>query len=228
MFDCTSESQVKQLLSITDVVEKRPSTLNDVYTAENWHRDFLDISDSSGPHRLYVNIKIADFQRATNQASLRRLGRTAPNATATPETRLMSNRYPDVVTKLEARIKEFLSYTEDWDGEGAKEIPMTAIYMSLNFLDEFRRRFSGDEPRGAAPSPDGEVALYWHGPAGYAEVNFDGGGGLSMCWSVGDEELQLIEEKVEDGAELVTSHVWATLSEFLGQSRGEETMQRVL
>ena len=216
MSDGTSESHVRPAVFIVDVVKKRLDPHN------------MDILDSWDMHRLDEIVEIADFQHAMNRALLRELGRAESNATATPEARLQSNHYPDEFSALEGRIREFFSYGEDWDGDGAKEIPPKAIYSSLNFLAEFRCRFSGGEPLSAAPSPDGEIALYWHSPTGYAEVNFDGSGKLSMCWSADDEEFQFIEEEVKSGAEPDSSQVWATLSKFLGQLQQEETVQTVL
>ena len=228
MLDSTSELQIRPEISLVDVVKKRLEPPSNEYIVQNWLRHFMEISDSWDTHRSYENIEIADLQHAENRALLRWLGRTESNATAAPEVRQLSNHYPDEFSALEGRVRGFLSYGKNWDGEDAKEIPQAAVYSSLNFLAELRGHFSGLEPRSAAPSPDGEIVLYWHNPTGYAEINFDGSGKLSMCWSIGDEELRSIEENVESGAEHDASRVWDILKEFLGKFQEEETVQEVL
>jgi len=151
------------------------------------------------------------------------------NGTAAPNARPWSNYYTDRASKLDSRVREFISYAEDWDGDGAEAIPMQAIYSTLNFLDEFRNRFIGWEPTSVAPSPDGEVVVYWHGLSGYAEINFDGDGGLSMCWSSNDDEIQLVKDEAQDASNPDASQVWETLSEFLGQNHAQQegTVQEV-
>ncbi len=134
---------------------------------------------------------------------------------------LLSNDEHGRKSKIDARIQEFFSYGKNWDGDGAKEIPSSAIYQSLNFLNKFRSRFFGKEPTSAAPSPDGEVVLYWYNFAGYAEINFNGNRKLSMCCDYESDEIQLIEEDFETVVNSDTSQVWKVLSNFLAQNDRE-------
>ena len=220
MPDSTSALQAWRSVSVTDVLKKVADLNDSEYSVSNLYRNPELIPDAWHSPRRAERFDFADCQHATNRALLRGLGRTEPNATAAPEARLLSNQYSeDQAPRLDSRVREFLSYGEDWDGDGAKEIPRAAIYAALNFLDEFRHRFSGSEPRSAAPSPDGEIAMYWHGPAGYAEINFGGTGRVSMCRGDDSDEIKLIEEGLESVAEPDTSDIWANLSEFLGQHR---------
>ena len=106
---------------------------------------------------------------------------------------------------LEARVRSFRLLDDNWDGDNACNIPNAAIREALMFLKEFRQQFSGRNPDGAAPSPDGEIVLYWHGPSGYAEISFNGSGLASMCridntdHNAGQSEVvEMIEEKTED------------------------------
>ena len=218
MSDSTSGIQLQRYMHLTDIFEKVRDLPQDSYLEDQWFHDADDAPDEWYTLLLDKHFSVADRQYANHNVTLRLLGRTEPNATAAPESRSLTNQYPDDrASILESRIKTFLSYREDWDGDGAKKIPMPAIYASLNFLNEFGRRFSGKEPRSAAPSPNGEIVLYWYGPTGYAEVNFDSEGKMSMCWSEGVNEMNLIEEDRENVVESDCSTIWETLSEVLGQ-----------
>ncbi len=129
----------------------------------------------------------------------------------------------DRKSKIDARIQEFFSYGKNWDGDGAREIPSSAIYQALNFLNKFRSRFFGKEPSSVAPSPDGEIVLYWCNLAGYAEINFNGNGKLSMCFDFESDEMQLIEEDFQTtDNNFNTSRIWQALSNFLGQHDREQ------
>ena len=140
------------------------------------------------------------------------------NVTSAWEQNFQSNEYPDRVSRLEKRIKEFFSLGKNWDGDGAEEIPENAIYASLNFLGELRYQLAGKEPSSAAPSPDGEIVLYWYGFNGYAEVNFDGSGNVTLCLVDEANEVQVIERDAEDISRTgwtCGSDFWLALSEFL-------------
>ena len=126
-----------------------------------------------------------------------------------------SVEYPDHTTALESRIQEFISYSQGWDGDEAKEIPAGAVYDSLNFLNEVKIRLGYKEPNSAAPSSDGEIVLYWHSPYGYAEVNFVGNGYLTLCWGEDGDDNEVIEEKFEVKFDPDQSHIWKVLSNFL-------------
>ena len=205
------------MLSLTDVLtkcENKPNSSSSIADCHHESNETLDVWNSC---HIAPKIAAADIQHALKRTIYRGLGRTEPNETAETIARHRANKYPDRAYGLEVRLKEFLSYSDDWDGDGAKEIPSNAVIASLNFLDEVRRRFAGKEPSSAAPSPDGEIVLYWHSPAGYAEVNFFGSGKLSICWSYDSNEIQLIEEDDVSTVDLCKSRVWKTLSEFLDQ-----------
>ncbi len=118
--------------------------------------------------------------------------------------------------RQECRIKEFASFEDDWDGDGAKRIPMEAIYAALKFLTDLRQRFPGKDPTGIAPSPDGEVFFYWMNRAGYAEINFEGDGNISLCWEDEDGETQIMESRRDEIPKLDQDPIWKFLSDFLG------------
>ncbi len=229
MSDSTNGIQTRRPITLTDVLDSGSNSSNDRDLPGSWlgkHGDGTDASDTYSRDRQFW---FADYQQASNRAMLPWTGRTEPNATAGPERCWVSGQYfDDHESALDSRIKSFLSYSEDWDGDGAREISPPTVYAALNFLDEFRWRFFGKEPCGAAPSPDGEIVVYWHGPEGYAEVNFDSEGNISMCWRAGKDEMNLIEPDEEIGAELGKSAIWSTLSEFLtsGQSSRETRHRR--
>ncbi len=137
------------------------------------------------------------------------------NSTTIRNVHLWSNYEHDRKSRIDARIQEFFSYGEDWDGDGAKEIPLLAIYQSLKFLGEFRSRFFGKEPSGVAASPDGEVVLYWYYLAGYAEINFDGNDKLSMCYGFDNDEMQMIEEDFQAIDDFDDCLICQALTDFL-------------
>ena len=132
-----------------------------------------------------------------------------------PAEKWLTMGYSGHETALESRIQEFLSYSHGWDGEEAKAIPEDAVYASLNFLNEVRSRLGNKEPNSAAPSPDGEIVLYWHSPYGYAEVNFVGNGCITFCWGEDDGDIEVMEEKFEVNFEPDQSPIWKALSKFL-------------
>jgi len=200
--------------------------LNDILTAGEANTSLYDFSASSQEepeyglferprHTAPLRPRLAEIQHAANRSLFRHLGRVDSRGTAEPEAFRLTNEYRDNASRLESRIKEFLSYTEGWDGDNAEEIPMNAIYSSLNFLNELTLHHSGKEPRSAAPSPDGEVVFYWHGSQGYAEVNFDGTGSLTMCWGDETTDMEVIEEDDENITESSKGRVWTALSTFL-------------
>ena len=159
-----------------------------------------------------------EYKQSSNHVSLHWLGQTDTNATSVSERNSQCNEYPDRASKLEKRVREFFSLGKNWDGDGANEIHENAIYASLNFLGEARHKLVGKEPSSAAPSPDGEVVLYWYGLNGYAEVNFDCAGNLTLCLVDEADEVQVIEKDAEDisGAGWICgSDLWLALSEFL-------------
>ena len=120
--------------------------------------------------------------------------------------------------KLKEKITGFNSLGQNWDGDGAEEIPAFAIEASLKFLDIVYQFLHGNEPTSVAPSPDGEIVLYWNFSNGYAEVNFDGTEAVTLCWKEEVEDMQLIEEDVKIFFEvdwIDKSLVWRKLYSFL-------------
>ena len=148
---------------------------------------------------------------------MRQLGWNASGTAAKSSSQ--PDRDRDRILELKERIEKFSSYGEDWDGDGAREIPDKAVQDALRFLDAFTHRSGAKEPCAAAPGPDGEVVLYWHDSAGYAEVNFDGNGRLTMCWCNDANEMDAIEADAKSIAESDTNSVWDILSEFWSHRR---------
>ena len=159
-----------------------------------------------------------EYKQSSSHVSLQWLGQTDASASSMSENNSQSNEYPDRGSRLEKRVREFFSLGKNWDGDGAEEIPKNAIYASLNFLGELRHRLVGKEPSSAAPGPDGEIVLYWYGLNGYAEVNFDGSGNLSLCLVDEANEVQVIErdaEGISGTGWICGSDFWLILSDFL-------------
>ncbi len=119
------------------------------------------------------------------------------------------------VNRQKSGIMEFASYGDDWDGDGAKGIPMAAVQAALDFSNVLERRFPGKHPTGISPSPDGEIFFYWKNHERYAEVNFEGDGGVSLCWEDEAGITQLIENRNFDIAKLDSCPVWKFISDFL-------------
>lgn len=128
-----------------------------------------------------------------------------------------SDTYLVRITKLENRIKKFLSFEDNWDGDGATRISERAVYSALDFLDVLKHTRPGRVPDSAAPSPDGEIVIYWHNPNSYVEVNFDGTPLLSLCWGDDKTEIELVEDDHGNLSDQVDGQVWRTLESFLQQ-----------
>ena len=118
-------------------------------------------------------------------------------------------------TALKVRAREFTSFSDDWDGDGAKKIPTLAVLNSINFLNILENEFEGQQPNSIAPSPDGEVMIYWHrrGQVDYLEVNFDGAGTITLCFTDDNDKITLVEE--DYGDQIIYSDVWSTLNDKL-------------
>ena len=126
-----------------------------------------------------------------------------------------SSEYRANFTGLETRIRKFISYSRGWDGVDAKEIPKDAVVDSLNFLDHVKNRADYAQPDSAAPSPDGEIVLYWHRNNGYAEVNFAGNCSMTVCWGENGDDNEVIEEGFDVDFQPDQSRAWEALSDFL-------------
>lgn len=218
MADVSSESRHLTDLLLNDVLSHKQRSY------QLWGADDLDDSDSGRTDAWQSAIAdtagfltLSALAHARKRSNWRFLGEIDSSGTAEPEAVDKSNQYQDFSSRLDSRIREYLSFTHDWDGSGASEIPLDAIYASLNFVDQIRNVEGGREPKSAAPSPDGEVVLYWHRPSGYAEVNFDGSGNVSLCWGGGDDDMEFLEEGYENFEVPKESRVWSTLLDFLDQ-----------
>ena len=117
---------------------------------------------------------------------------------------------------LQSAIISYLSLTDDWDGDGAYEIPQDAIYAALNYLDELAQ-VDLESPSGVAPSPDGEVVLFWKDESGYAEINFGLGGQLTLCLENSPGNMQLIDENPDEYQTAVEGKVFRAISDYLGK-----------
>lgn len=147
---------------------------------------------------------VAPTEQALRRRSLRKLMTVSQNVTSEPQSSAFSNQFSGAHAALESRVRKFLSLAEDWDGDGARAIPVEAVYKCLNFLDEMKN-WRSKTPNSVAPSPDGEVLLYWHGPTGYAEANFDSSGEPYLYWSsdrqsadnavLGDDDVENYTDK---------------------------------
>lgn len=107
---------------------------------------------------------------------------------------VLKNAKPDQYRELKEKIEGFKSLGRNWDGDGAEEIPESAIETSLKFLKLIYQLPEGNVTMNVAPSPDGEIVFYWNCNDFYAEINFGGTEKAIFCWKKEDEEMQLIEE----------------------------------
>ena len=112
------------------------------------------------------------------------------------------------------RIGTFSGLGDDWDGDGAKAIPDAAVQAATDSLKEFSGRGAGPKPTGIAPSPDGEVVIYWRSSTGYAEINF-GNHTLTICQKERNDSMRLVSEDMESASNPDTSEVWKSLTEFM-------------
>ena len=102
-----------------------------------------------------------------------------------------------------------------WDGDDAEAIPESAVVDSCRFLDHVKHCADFKEPDSAAPSPHGEIVVYWHSAKGYAEVNFAGNGSITFCWGETGDDNDVIEETYDADFQPARSRVWNVLSDFL-------------
>ena len=119
---------------------------------------------------------------------------------------------------LRRKINDFRSFGSNWDGDGAKEIPRSAIDAALKFLDILVQRVNLPEPQNVSPSPDGEIVICWKNPLVYAELNFKDYNSVILCWKEGFSDVELIEEDVEialNSEQIDQSFVWKKLKNLL-------------
>ena len=122
-------------------------------------------------------------------------------------------------TDLMARIENFQDHGDNWDGDGAREIPHVAIADAYEFVKTLQDALPSMPPTSVAPSPDGEVVVYWHRKPHYAEVNFDGSGEHMLC--IRDDVEGGIRTTNESTEELIkpqTSVIFRKLTKFVGET----------
>lgn len=120
--------------------------------------------------------------------------------------------------KLRKKINDFHFFGPNWDGDGAKEIPRSAIDAALKFLNLLTQHMKVQEPKNVSASPDGEIVIYWKSPAVYAEVNCRDSNSLFLCWKEGVTDVGLIEEDSEialNSEQIDQSLVWKKLKDLL-------------
>ncbi len=205
---------------------REPYSFSSVNEAQTVRAVFDDYFETSKCQINWTNTLCEPSRKQTTQTIInkKKVNRSAErNSSLMKNAHLWLNYEHDRrKSKIDARIEEFFFYEKDWDGDGAKEIPSSAIYQSLTFLKEFRSHFVGKEPRSAAASPDGEIVLYWCSLAGYVEINFSGNGKLLMYCDFGSDEMRLIEEDFQAIENFDTSRIWQALSNFLEQDDWEQ------
>jgi hypothetical protein len=162
------------------------SKLNSVILS-NIQNPFAEKDDLSlSPYDTINDNKPSSYVAPTEQALRRKAMRTlktaSQNVTSKPQLSAFSNQVSGAHAALDHRVRKFLSLDEDWDGDGARAIPEKAVYKCLNFLNDVKN-WQSKSPNSVAPSPDGEILLYWHGPMGYAEANFDSSEEPYLYWS---------------------------------------------
>jgi hypothetical protein len=216
MSDSTANYKNREKFFLSDILSARDCTARPYRAIDcNIVGDY-DVDAFVVHHKENHTVpEIVDYEHALGRVRMRELGKSDLNGTAHPSISHNASENSSKLSRIESRIRQFLSYTKDWDGDGAEDIPMAAIYSSLNFLDEAKRRFSGKEPESAAPSPDGEIVLYWHNSNGYAEVNFDRSGQVTLCWGDEENDIQVVEESDENVSNFQGNRVWGALSDIL-------------
>ena len=83
---------------------------------------------------------------------------------------------------LKTTLNKFKVLDHNWDGYEAKKIPAFVIERSLRCLVSMEKL--GIKPPCIAPSPDGEVLLYWtkRPKSDYIEFNVDKSENVSLLW----------------------------------------------
>ncbi|RWD45168.1 MAG: hypothetical protein EOS25_13325 [Mesorhizobium sp.] len=140
---------------------------------------------------------------------------TLPNQSAEPFATVGHNSGFPENSKLDRKVISYLSLSNDWDGDGAAAIPVDAIYRALNYLGEIRNLYGASEPTGAAPSPDGEVMLFWKNDDAYAELNFDKDGRCTLCYSTKPSDIETIDDAGEDKNAISDGNVFKTLLGYI-------------
>lgn len=153
---------------------------------------------------------------ATRKAELREVGSVVLNRSAEPRE-WGHNFSVSVSNALESRLASFLSLLDDWDGEGARAIPKEAIFLALNYLREMLN--TGYRlPTQVAPSPDGEVLLYWTTEDKYLELNFSEDGLITMCVHAEDDRVDVVEERSDVKEDVADASIYKVLQQHVRDS----------
>lgn len=163
------------------------------------------------------------FEHAKRRAKLRSLAHIDPANTTSETSSYLRNFDQSSESQLEGKVRSFLSLSDDWDGDGAKEIPLDAIYECLNFLNDYLSDQKLPRPSGLSASPDGEIVVYWHGPQAYAELNFAAQGEFSLCTGVGRGSIEVYERPLSETAQCFRASVINTAKDFLQGHFAEST-----
>ena len=114
----------------------------------------------------------------------------------------------DPIDPFLIELESFYQLDDNWDGEGASEIPHVAISQAKQFLRDILDANPKLRPLDVAASPLGEVVIYWGSDKSYKEVTFDGEGGGFFCYEENDKTYS-IEDK-ENSEDSFLENSWFT------------------
>ena len=101
----------------------------------------------------------------------------------------------NIIDPLQMELQSFYELGDNWDGDGAKEIPRLAIQQAEQFLQDLFYLEPSLRPTYVAASPFGEVVIYWGAGKSYKEVTFDGDEGGFFCFEENDQTVSIEDEK---------------------------------
>jgi hypothetical protein len=127
---------------------------------------------------------------ALNKKRWRNLARVSRSATSRPAADAVDLWGLWKRNSLENKVLKFLGHRVDWDGEEADPIPEAAVFQALNYIDMAEGAFMSSIPTGVAPSPDGEIVIFWSTQQAYIELNFDGSNQCVVCYRFDQNEMQ--------------------------------------
>lgn len=168
-------------------------------------------SNSESPSEL----QLPSSEHARKRANLRRMASGGQQGSSNESFSIGHNLLGRHEEFFERKIKSFLSLTENWDGDGARAIPMPAIYSSLNYMEEIANFHLDMLAFGISPSPDGEVVVYWHSKDAYAELNFDENGECTFCFGVGEKQIEVLEEHPNEDSRVFERDTFKAVVSFL-------------
>ncbi len=122
-----------------------------------------------------------------------------PNLPFSYEPHLNSEEYTD-------ELRSFYSLGDDWDGDGAKAIPHSAIKHAIDFLNPLLEEDLIISQLEVAPSPDGEIVFYWGSGENYIEINFDDHS-RTLCFRE-DDQIYAIEDEISSECDMKESQTF--------------------